>query len=79
MNQISDEDSITTAIAKFRLNISNAAEVVSILDALRKKVHKSPEGSVEAARGGLASYLLKCVEDSPPDDEVSVWSIATVL
>jgi hypothetical protein len=68
--QISDGDSINTAIAKFRMNISNAAELVSILDALRKKVHQSPEAAVEAARGSLAAHLLECVEEAQPDDEV---------
>lgn len=68
--QVSDGDSINTAIAKFRLNISNAADVVNILNALRKKVHQSPEAAVEAARGELAGHMLGCVEEAAPDDEV---------
>jgi len=78
MGRVSDEDSISVAIAKFRLNISNAVDVVNILDALRKKVHKSPEAAVEAAKGHLASHLLECVQDVAPTDE-KVPIVITIL
>jgi hypothetical protein len=68
--QVSDDDSISVAIAKFRLNITSAVDVVNILDALRKKLHKSPLAAVEAARGNLAFHLLECVKDVEPADEV---------
>ena len=68
--QVSDSDDINTAIAKFRLNITNEANVVSILGGIRKKIHAAPQAAVDAARGHLASFLLECVKDSRPDDEV---------
>lgn len=74
--QVSDDDSISVAIAKFRLNITSAVDVVNILDALRKKLHKSPLAAVEAARGNLAFHLLECVKDVEPADEVWVWQVS---
>jgi hypothetical protein len=68
---VSDDDSVSVAIAKFRHNISSAVDVLNILDALRKKIHQSPLAAVEAARGNLAGYLLECVKESLPDDDVS--------
>jgi hypothetical protein len=52
------------------MSISSSADVVNILDALRRKIHQSPEAAVEAARGHLAAYVLESIEDALPDDEV---------
>lgn len=68
-NKVSEDDSVSIAIAKFRKSISSSAEVLTILDSLRRKIHKSPDAALEAARGSLAYHVLQCIQGVSPDDE----------
>ena len=57
------------------MSISSPHDVFNILVFLRKKLHKNPAVIVAAAEACLTKYLLECLQDLPPDDEVRVISL----
>ena len=68
---MSEDDNLTTAIAKFRFSISSPHDTLVILQTLRKRIHKNSVAIKSAVEAHLPRYLLECIRDLNHVDEVS--------
>ena len=67
---MSNDDSLTTVIAKFRLSISKVHDTVQILKFLRKKIHNNKGILMNAVEANIVKYIFDCIRQLSHDDEV---------
>jgi hypothetical protein len=70
LSKVNDDDSIITAIAKFRMSISSPHDTLVILQTLRKRIHRNPVAVMNAVEASLPRYLLDCVKELKHNDSV---------
>lgn len=73
LSKVNDDDSLITAIAKFRMSISSPHDTLVILQTLRKRIHRNPPAVMNAVEASLPRYLLDCIKDLKQDDAVCVF------
>lgn len=78
LSKVSDDDSLITIIAKFRLSQSKVKDTVQILKYLRKKIHHDKKILMSAVEFKLIKYLFECLHELSHNDE-RVQAVVDVL